>query len=246
VILLLAQLLLAMNVSAVIYDVGVKPGDWLKYYYDWMSEVATQQEIEKANQVSYSLIEVKEVSNTTNVKVQETTFFKNGSKAIKIYIGDIKTGVGNLSVQVISSNLVVGDMISEAPDAPSINRTEMKKYAGATREINSLGMGTVETGEENLTQFSFYWDKKTGILCEMIILRYRANVTTGNYETISRMRWNIFETSLWKPETSIEEWLVVVIFAIIIGGVALFFMFRKSSGKRLRRRRSKNARINVK
>jgi hypothetical protein len=225
-----------MNVFAVIYEVGVKPGDWLKYDYDWASEVATQQEIEKANQVSYSLIEVKEVSNITEVEVQETTFFKNGSKAIKIYIGDIKTGVGNLSVQVISRNLVVGDMISEAPDAPSINRTEVRKYAGATREINSLGMGSTDSSGENVTQFSFYWDKETGILCEMIILKY----TTENYEILSRMRWNIFETSVWKPETSIGEWLVVVIFAIIIGSVALFFMFRKSSGKRLKRRRSKN------
>jgi len=228
-----------MNVSAVTYEAGVKAGDYATYEYifEWKSDPPqpTPPEFEEAKQINYSLVQVKEVTDTTIIKVQETISFKNGSEKVNILIGDIETGAGNLSFQVIGRNLGVGDNISKAQDAPPINRTIPMRYAGASRNVNHIFMISASAFYENMTAFNIYWDKETGFLCEMII---SSRMSTENYNITTIVRWNIIETSLWQPEASVPGWEGIAIFVIIVVGVA-FYIFRKSSGKRLKRRRLK-------
>jgi hypothetical protein len=222
-----------MNVSAVTYYVGVKVGDWAKYdfLFDWTStDPQSEPDMEQEKQVDYTRVEVKEVSGTT-VTLRETTHFKNGSIETMVYRGDIKRGMGNLSVQLIASNLKEGDRLSEDPDVPVINRTRFEKYAGATREVNLVRSTVGTPGLGNWSILDAYWDKKTGFLCELAIY---TNVFTENYESESFTQWKMIETNLWQPETNptiaIPGWVGAVI-SVIIAIVVVYSIFKKRSKK---------------
>ena len=228
-----------MNVSAVTYSVGVKVGDWAEYDFllDWRSDPAQPEptDVKQVKQINYTRVEVKQISGTT-VTLHETTHFKNESKIINVYVGDIKKGTGNLSFAIVASNLREGDQVSEEPSHPVINATIFNNYAGVTREVNyaSGEMGTQDTG--NWSAVVLYWDKKTGFLCQMGI---GSRVFIENYKIESFTKWNMTRTNLWQPVTNpsiaVPEWAGFAVFVIIIICV-IYFVFKRRPSKRLKRR----------
>lgn len=230
------------NVSAVTYSVGVNVNDWAEYIFsfEWSSNPPQPEpeDVEQEKQVNYTRVEVKEISGTT-VTVHRTIYFKNGSKQIDVLFGDVKKCTGNLTVQIIAPNLKEGDPISEGQDSPVINRTLLEKYAGATREANVVRVEVGIPGDlGNWSIIDLYWDKETGFLCELAIL---SDVFSENYEVTSFTKWKMIKTNLWEPETNIaiSEWAGVIV-SVIIVIVVIYFVFKRPSGKRLKRRRLKN------
>jgi len=219
--------------STVTYDIGVKVGDWAKYEFsvDWNSSPPQPEPffVQEARQVNYIYVEVKEISGT-NITIQETIYYKNETSATKIYMGDIASYMGNLSLLIIAKNLKEGDKIYESPIAPSINETLPRSYAGFTRMVNRL---TVQEGAGilYLIIYNHYWDQETGFLCEMLIEK----IETNDYNTTLRIREVMIATNLWEP--LIPTWVVPVIFIIIVSIIFIYLIHKKRLKKRLRLRR---------
>jgi hypothetical protein len=235
------QIILAPYVFAKgTYEVGVNVGDWAKYdfFVSWTSNPPYPEplNIEEAQQINYSIFEVKDVSATT-LTIAETIYFKNSSQTSKIYVGDVKTKEGNLTFQVIAKNLNKGDKIWDIENAPVINETRPEPYAGSTRMVNLLDF-QIGTGIGNWTWIQFFWDRDTGFQCEMTVLNsiiFEKDDTL--YEVQSLTKWVIAETNLWNPETptSIPWWVSP---AVLIGiAIVIYVVLKKRQQKSSRRPR---------
>lgn len=220
------------------YEAGVKVGDWAKYnfFVSWNSNPPYPEplSIEEARKINYSIFEVKDVSGTT-ITIVETIYFINSSQTSKIYVGDIKTKEGNLTFQVIAKNLNEGDKIWDIENAPIINATRPELYAGSTRTVNLLDF-RIGTGIGNWTWVQFFWDRDTGLQCEMGMVNYMTFEENDIfYEVQSLTKWVITETNLWNPETpiSIPWWVSPTIFIGI--AVVIYAALKKRMQKGSRR-----------
>ena len=200
-----------MKVSASeTYTVGVKAGDWAGYgdvSFEWASNVTGYEQPPSEMNMSWMDIEILGVHNS-NVTVRSTTIYKNGTEQTDVGWGDIATGEGNLSVAMIPSNLGAGDKIpanltyyTEEPLELFINGTVTRIYAGTNREVNYVNItypiiyGNVTYGAWNM---SFYWDKKTGIMCEEVVsyeMSYTDNETY--YYMNMSILWRMTTTNMW-------------------------------------------------
>lgn len=234
------QLMFTRSVSATTYNVGVRVGEWARYQFtlNWTSTPPQEDpsDVLEARKVTYTELNVTDISGL-NVTALETIYFANQTETNHEFIGDIKTGTGNLSVQIIAKNLEAPNAIWEIQDSPSINRTSQSKYAGSTRMVNLLRLELMdESGGVRVTDF--YWDKEFGFLCEMAIFD---NALIDEYNVTSLSKWVIIETNLWQPGTpnsptgNIPEWAGLVILAIVAAGI-VFFVLRKPPKKRSRKR----------
>ena len=230
-LLILSLHLALVNVFAAKYSVGVSVGNWAKYEFtlDWISSSAQDKPpkaVEDAKNIDFIRVEVIEVFDTT-VKIKEIVYFKNSSKKRSFYVGDVKTGQGNLSIQVIGANLGEGDNIFEDPESPKINATGPMTYAGATRIVNRLILETVS--KDNRTLMDFYFDRETGFLCEMSVL---SAIFTENYNSTTLIKWRIIETNLWLPSTSDNATFLWILFSTVAVGVIFYFVFKKQMSKK--------------
>ncbi|MEM2111409.1 MAG: hypothetical protein QXX08_05980 [Candidatus Bathyarchaeia archaeon] len=218
------------NVNATTYEVGVKVGHWAKYTLsiDWNSAPPRPEPPETMHlrQIDYYIYRVKEIYDTY-VILEETAYFKNNTRKTRIYAGDVRTGEGNLSLQVIAKNLNPGDKLFELSDAPSINITTQERYAGATRKVNVINIEAGVLGLGNWTMIELQWDKETGFLCKSAILKtvYMENYTVS---VTSYERWVMVETNLWQPET-FPIWLPlsVIVGVLIVSYIIIKKLFRK-------------------
>lgn len=191
-------------------EVGVKVGDWAGYgevSFEYASNMPGYEEPSSEMNVSWFDMEILSVSDS-NLTVRLLTIYANGTERTSVIWGDIATGEGNLSVGIIPSNLGAGDKIPgnltwyiEEPLRLTVNGTITRRYAGANREVNYVNMtypiiyGNVTYGAMDM---SFYWDKKTGVLCEEIIsyaMSYTVNMT--HYYMNMSMLWRITATNMW-------------------------------------------------
>jgi len=153
-------------------------------------------------------MEILDVQNS-NVTFRSTVIYENGTEQTQVMWGDIMTGEGNLSVGIIPSNLNPGDEIpgnltyyTEEPLKLSINGTVIRSCAGANREVNYVNI-TYPIVYDNTTygawNMSFYWDKKTGIMCEEN-LAYTASYPGPNathYYMNMSMLYRMTATNMW-------------------------------------------------
>lgn len=193
-------LLSAMVVTSVVAQlgiVGVVAGNWFKYGtfdVDWSSNDPNAtfppsgwEVFVDLNETEWALIRVEDVSGT-NVTIQQTAHFKNGTEMIEGGYVDIDAGDGNASLVVVSANLNVNDAFytSGSYSTWKINETIVRAYPDGARETNLLNMTYEHSWTVNETQnyyyftMNLYWDKLTGILVEDC---YEVINQTGEYLT---------------------------------------------------------------
>lgn len=236
--LVLAFLLSAMVVtsSAQLRTVGVTVGDWIKFgdvNVSWSSndpnatKVPYGMDLERFNETEWGKGQIMQVSGT-NVTLQYTERFKNGTEETSSVWIDVDTGDGNATFMLIAANLNENDAVYTSGDYSNylLNETMTRVYPGSTREINHINMTygpynyTIPPDTEVYFFYSmnFYWDKATGILVED---SFEMTNQTGEYLTVWSIDFRISESNVWViPEfpslTSIVLILVVLTTAIVI------------------------------
>lgn len=244
--LVLASVLFAIMIvstmasAAESYYVGVHVGAWAKYdinfQYVWQSQTEAEPPyLLDTNQTKWNNVTITAVSESDyNVTAKVTTHLKNNTERTATYQGDLLTGKGNLSFQVIVAGIQKGDPILIYPnftgDIPWINETTSTSYAGANRQINFMRVeaGDVKNGEflGSGIIYDYYWDRETGILCEVGTL---AHDETALHNMTSYLTVKMTETNLWEPEPGNNDaiWWIVGFIIVVPAASIIFIGFRR-------------------
>lgn len=221
----LATLLVSgMPISAGYSVVGVEAGDWVKYgeisVTCWSSPPwPAEQYLVDLNNTEWIMVEVQSVLET-NVTAMKTRHLENGTEKTETLTWNITNftwGVlwGRLNFFIIEANLSKGDPISVVSSL-SLTGTVSRKYAGATREVNQMNT-TFLLDHRPLVYVDVYWDKTTGILCELHEVRI---VVWPDEEMGATTTMKMIETNLWQPTPIWTEPWFWVITAVIVAAVA--------------------------
>ena len=209
---LIALVLLIFTVPAYA-AIGVKKGDWAKYRIeaDIPEETTGYEEFEELEWVK---VEVESISGTL-VTLKATIHYKNGTEHEETMSGTEATGF------IIEADLGEGDPVAAPMFGMSlyINGSKRQTYAGASREVNYVDIDLEEMGMT--MDFEAYWDKATGILCEMLMSM--SGELLGQTLEMS-MSFQMTETNLWTPSIWMQWWFwlsIVVIIIAIVGAVVL-------------------------
>ena len=185
--------------AAIPVSVGVEAGDWAKYNITgtWQStdsSAAEPSQIEQLREIEWVKFEIQSVSNT-HITILQTYHYKNGTdQSSPPMSGDIATQFITI---VIPSDLSEYDVIPGT--AAPINSTISRSYAGANRVVNFLGYSGSFFGM-NTTQI-MYWDKATGMLCEMFM---EISMPTNSFVATTSTSLVMIETNLWKMATDLS------------------------------------------
>jgi hypothetical protein len=132
---------------------------------------------------------------------------------------------------VIAANLAYEDQISESQKL-FVSNTTTKTYAGVMREVN---YASTEEGDPNggSTAVEFYWDRMTGIITGMSLVK----TYESNFTAIASIIMKMTETNIWQPDAGVGgmEW-VVAAGIIIIPIILVAFMVVRKPRKRMRTR----------
>jgi hypothetical protein len=208
IIMLSICLLYAFVISAAAQPrmVGVDVSDWFKYVaaVDWSSNDPNAtfpppdwEMLEEMNETEWMLCTFESISGT-NITLQFTSHFKNGTEIIENGYIDVDTGDGNMTYVVISSNLDVNDTVYTSLEysTQKINETVIRSYPGVVRETNH--MNQTMTGIFNETSLYYnkniYWDRPTGMCVEE---SYEMRNQTGEYLTTWSMSFRIADSNVW-------------------------------------------------
>jgi len=222
--LFIVVLLFAMFATVSARTVGVWPYDEFEYG----DIVAYWNSNDPSQTCPDSLLEVNETESFngivqgisgTNITLQMTVHFKNGSSETSIGCIDIDTGEGNMSNAVIAADLNAGDPIYiSSPEI--INETMPRDYPGGQRATNHLNMTQEYTwpGGRQYISWNYYWDRQIGIFVEMYIeffMESPMGITTWSelMRITSSNRWVIPE---YPTSASILVLFVALSFAIVI------------------------------
>lgn len=235
---LFAILVLPMTVaSAPTYKVGVKADDWAVYsmsgYWDvepFTANLTEPQEVKDAKNVAWIEIRVLEVSGTS-VSIQVTAQYINKTKKTSTHSGDVGTGSGNLSLQVIAGGLSEGDKTFESEEALEIRETELRSYAGFQREINYADFTIPVEGGLYASQFG--WDKITGIITYSFT---EQRATLEDYNSTARIGMIMTNTNMFQAEAS---WSPGIIWIVAVGATVILIAFASVTMGRKGRKRKK-------
>jgi hypothetical protein len=225
-------LLLAMavvSVSAQSRTVGVFVGDWFKYgdiNVHWSSNfpnATIPDYLKEFNDTEYAIVSILSVVNT-NVTVEMTTHYKNGSDEITSGFVDIDTGEGeNATMLVISADLNENDTIytSGMYSTWKINETITRIYPDSVRETNHLNV-TMEYDVPPIYQYNslnYYWDKHTGMLVEML---QNSTQQMGENVTTASMSIRITDSDVWViPEFSTSTTMMLALAVLTTATILL-------------------------
>lgn len=214
-------------VSVPTYTVGVEVGYWAKYMHACMQTSNNTDDVPQPEMPIWSNVTVESVSGTM-VVLNEISYFENGTTVTDMFEGDIKSGTGDLVFKLIAKGLSEGDPIAE--DATeAILSSKVDEYAGAFRRVNRYFHYAVDRSG-NYTDYDVYWDKETGVLCELITAwRFVTEEYSLELLVVSAMS----ETNMWQPGSGFKglEWvaIVTVVFVIVI---VIYTLRRKTPSKR--------------
>jgi len=233
--------------------VGVKAGDQGKYGYvsaSWNSNIPGLTEIPQITEfknTAWMSFTVQSVSGNT-VTVQSTGQYKNGTPmATTTLSGDIETGSGNLAFFIIPANLGPGDTISISglsgvpymPTGP-IPINETITYARTNRPTNRIRyyfpMPAPTSGSLDI---NFYWDKATGVLCELSL---SLSASAAGYSVSMTMQTMLTETNMWSGAIAPpgagglgdvfgQWWFWLIIVVVIVGAVGGVVVVRMRAKK---------------
>jgi hypothetical protein len=204
-------------------------GSWVKYeVYAWSNAIETPPLVIEANNMEWDMFTVDSASNII-VTLNRTTKFKmNETEMKRVYNVNVVTGTGIEIPIIIASNLKEGDYIfypSQTSISPRINRTSVETFLGKNREINYAFWSDTDPLGETGTISQFFWDKETGILCEVQMLNSELESEGVRVDTFWKMKIIEKSQNLW------ENTNVTTIFAVailmIVSIFAIFFLIRK-------------------
>lgn len=227
IILLTFSLVFVMVISVGADGLGVNTGDWAKYgnfSYIWNmpDSVPESPEFAGLNEVVWSKLEVQDIDDMS-VTMRSTTHYENGTEDIETITGDAETGSGDLNFLIIEANLNPGTSIPWEfwPGVVLyINGTVSRTYAGASRSVNYIDVTMTEW--DATTTIKLYWDKTTGILCEMLMSTSMTYIGTNYSMSVS---FKMTETNMWDSVGSmpiiLTEWWVWATLAVVIVAICV-------------------------
>jgi len=199
----LAPLLLFLICTASAYaeaQVGVKAGDWVKCEY-----VSGGTPPENAPQ--RVKVECLSVTGTT-ATLRVTTHFSSGAEQTETMMWDVASGTGNLTFQaIIQANAKAGDTVQIAGyGGLTLAGEKTETYAGASRTVVYASL------PQNNMQFTYCWDKQTGIVLEVTLTQ---GSTSATYKATSTNIWQQSSNPLALPSNLPIELLSICISAIV-------------------------------
>ena len=227
IILLTFSLVFVMVISVDADGLGVNTGDWAKYgnfSYIWNmpDSVPESPEFTELNEVVWSKLEVQDIDGTS-ITVKSTTHYENGTEEIETITSDAETGSGDLNFLIIEANLNPGANIPWEfwPGVELyINGTVSRTYAGASRSVNYIDVTMTESGAT--TTMKLYWDRTTGILCEMLMSTSMTYMGTSYSMSVS---FKMTETNMWDSvgsvPTILTEWWVWATLAVVFVAICV-------------------------
>jgi hypothetical protein len=230
------------NNKFIITEPQVAVGDWAKYVMNatWHSSdpnATEPDQIKEQKEIKWMKIEIQNVSDT--ITMLQTYYYKNGTETTLAPIsGDMKL---EFLAFIIPSNLQKGDKI---PGSMPFNPIDEAQgiYAGMKRNLTYANF-TMSFFGMNMTM-NMYWDRSTGILCEM---NTTASMRVGSDSTTQSTSTKMTETNLWKIVTqlscsvsqdTIKEGSSILVSGSIdadLPGRAVILTYRKPDGSILNR-----------
>lgn len=226
-------------------NVGVKVGDWAKYdisfEYTWTSETEEEPSfLQEARNRDWNNVTVIEIIGSA-IRTRVVTHVKNGTEFTDTYFGDIATGEGNFTFpMLITADRSAGENIAvDDPDSAVINKTVSMNYAGANRNVSFVPIFDGEVGwssEEGRHVINgngsiryYYFDKKTGFLCQFDLL---SKESYPSYGLLIHMGIVMEQTNLWVPDVFSGWWVVVAVVIIVPAALFCFSWAKKKKRRR--------------
>lgn len=197
------------SVSALLYSgLGVKSGDWVKY---------DLQENFSLTGVQWQKMEFFGVAGTT-VTIETMVHMSNGMEINQTDTVDIESNddvpmaLFGIRVYVVPPDLNIGDTIFlGALGNRTITGETTMVYAGANRRVVYSNFSQYES------QYTFYWDKQTGVLMEGMT----------SLGSAFKIIW-VTETNMWSGEFNWWFWFITAIIVVVI---VIAFLRNRSAHK---------------
>ena len=234
------------DVSAVVYEVGVRTGQWATYSVlgGWEvspsnASVSVPQVIRDARNTRIINMSVENAFSKT-ITLTRTTEFTNYTKTVALVSGNVETGEGTLNFTIVSRDLEIGNSVVTDPRLSlKVLLTERKTYANAERIVNYSNK--TESTIFGSRWYEFRWDKVTGIMVAMVFFQ---EDLFEEYSALSSIVITMKSTNIWESEGSnpfgfflrFGSEIVVVgvlVVAVVLTGYAVLHKPRKT---RVRRR----------
>lgn len=197
-------------------NAGIKAGDWIKLTYNTTGWPAGQPYPEWLKLEFLSL-------NRTIADVRATVRISNGSEQSDSGPVDVMSGsqVPGLAGILISANRTTGDSVYIIGYGNvAIGGEATRTYAETNRTVVYAGFS------QNETQVTYYWDKLTGVIVEI------SSTTPGISGTLKATETNMWGTAPVPPPEGMPWWPWIVVGVVaVVGGLAVFFMRRRRSGR---------------
>ncbi|MBS7616668.1 hypothetical protein KEJ45_05675 [Candidatus Bathyarchaeota archaeon] len=205
--------LLCLSFAYATAQVGVEAGDWIKC--DYVSGNNLPSEF-----IQWVKVECLSAAGTT-ATLRVTTHFSNGAEQTETMTWDVASGAGNLTFQaLIPANSNNGDTIPAVEGSSvTIAGERTGTYAGASRTVvyASLTQGDM--------QFSYCWDKETGIIVEVTLTQGSMSAT---FKATSTNIWQATSSNpLPMPSLPIETLSISISVMVAIAIVATALIYTK-------------------
>ena len=209
--------ILCLDVDAVTADaseIGVEPGDWIKYEINWISPPSW----------AYPVLIRREILGVegTIITVNITQEMSDGTVTEETKEGDVAKGTGASAMIFIPANLEVGDWVHvQGFDDVRITGEYTRVYLGVERTV--LYANFSSKGFDIL----IFWDREKGTALEI------HSASTSTYGTTK-----VIKTNLWSSESFDNHYLLGfgALVLIIIISAALIMRNRYMRSKRRKRR----------
>lgn len=180
----------AAAASSPSYSAGVRVGDWWNYgSFEGDCRAACPPGFLAELNITEATAMVVGQGNATSVTIRNTIAFNNQTVRTYTTLGDLSSGIGNLSLvssTLIAGGLTQGEPISKAIGAPVVNGTAIGLYAGANRTLNIL--------DDTANQRLYRWDQVTGVL-----MSFNLNQSSAH------LYYRLTGTSLWHYNIAIYD-----------------------------------------
>jgi len=194
-------------------QVGVKAGDWIKCEYasGGSPPSGAPQRVK---------VECLSVTGTT-VTLRVTFKPTDGAEQTGIMTWDVASGTGNLTFQaLIPANSKTGDTVKVIEgDSLTIAGEKTGTYAGASRTVVYANL------MQGDTQFSYCWDKETGIIVEVTLIQ---GSTSATYKATSTNIWQASSPPpLTLPTIPIEIFSISISIAVAAAIITTAVIYTK-------------------
>jgi len=216
-------LLLTLFCVASVYSevhIGVDAGDWIRYDYNYPITGTTPPFPISIPQ--WAKVEFLSVEETV-VNVRVTLHMSTGSEysdTVNWNVASMGGGIGTFLGMIIPANCEIGDLIyMTGYGNATITDETTGTYAGASRTV----VYTSFYQSSNGYQYTYYWDKQTGVMVEATATASDANATVKATST------NMWQAQLFglPIDPTIFYALVIAAIAALIVAIAAIFMIRR-------------------